>query len=143
MLITLSIGLIIMSTSFLVTFLMLWHFHKIPFPWVTVIVQPIAILMQMHFIGREIRRKSMRKDLCDVCGGELVNNPKKNLEDTLSSLFSTVSVFRIKPVFKITQFTLQLPFGASHKDMDMCSRCMDDFKEFIQRKKSYQSGEKR
>lgn len=83
----------------------------------------------------------MRKDLCDCCGKELVVHPKAG-EGGIISLFQEISLFRVKAVYKITKFTVQLPFSATHKDMDICSTCMEDFKEFVQRKTSYSQGDR-
>lgn len=83
----------------------------------------------------------MRKDLCDICVGELIE-PKKE-EGLASFLFSSASIFRIKAVYKIIGITIQIPFGAHRKDIDMCDRCMTDFKEFVQRKQSYHAGDKK
>lgn len=84
----------------------------------------------------------MKKHLCDLCEHELVELPNKGIgiESGILALFSSVSVFRVKAVYKITKFTLQIPFISEHKDLDMCSKCMDDFKEFVQRKTAYHRG---
>ena len=83
----------------------------------------------------------MRKDVCDLCSKELVSHPK-NTEEGIAALFSEFSIFRVKAVYKITKFSLHLPFGATHKDMDICSNCMQDFKEFVQRKQAYKTGDR-
>lgn len=83
----------------------------------------------------------MRKDLCDCCGKELIHSP--SADEGINAFFSEYSIFRCKAVYKITKFSLHLPFVTSHKDMDICSKCMDDFKEFIQRKSAYIAGDKK
>jgi protein-arginine kinase activator protein McsA len=101
----------------------------------------------LMLIGAINRRTEVKKHICDLCNGELVE-PRKfgqdGIESGIAAIFQDVSVFRARAVYKITKFTLSLPFGmANHKDMDICEKCMNDFKEFVQRKQSYQSGDKK
>lgn len=116
-------------------------------PWthtsvLSIFIQIGCFIYQGHFIIKQLRRdKEMRKDLCDCCGKELFKDVNGD-QGIFQMIVNPISIFRAKAVFKITQFTLHIPFGTSHKDMDICQKCMDDFKEFIQRKKSYHAGGK-
>lgn len=81
----------------------------------------------------------MKKHICDFCGNELVTkNKEENIDSIFSYLSSVVEVFKVRMIYKITRFSIQLPFGLSVNDLEVCSKCMTDFKEFVQRKQSYQ-----
>lgn len=116
--------------------------HHKPFFWIPLTVNILCVLLYvLMLLGAIQRRLKVRKHMCDCCGGELAV-PKK--DEGMLALFQDISIFRARAIYKITQFTLSIPFGISnHRDMDICEKCMTDFKEFVQRKSTYMNGEKK
>lgn len=73
----------------------------------------------------------MRKDFCDICEGGLYVK-----RDTPMGMFSTKYEFKEISIFPMM---LCLPFTGNihNKKLEVCSRCFDDFQEYVQRKKHY------
>lgn len=114
--------------------------------WIGIVINSLCVVIYLNIIKVELdiralkkRSELMKKYMCDFCGQELVSNKKSDtLEGGIVALFSSFELFRVKTLYKITRFSIQIPFGTSRNDMEVCSKCMTDFKEFVQRKQSYQ-----
>lgn len=135
----------ILFCIFMGIFLLLVQILIIPwnkFSHICIGIQIACLFIQFGNLIRHLNwRKKMRKDTCDCCGNDLVYRTKE--DSGFLALISPVSIFKVKAVYKIMELSIMLPFGCHHRDLDMCSKCMDDFKEFVQRKQSYQAGDKR
>lgn len=85
----------------------------------------------------------MRKDICDLCGGDLKVWGHPPEETGIIAGWYKFFVCRVPKIKEIRFFRdiLIPPFVSpfSKKEIEICSKCFDDFKEFIQRKKSFLS----
>lgn len=83
------------------------------------------------------------KRICDLCGGDLRIIKHKEAYDTLASWFDFFKAKIPTTIKKISYFNclsfVRSPFISpfSYDDIEICSNCFEDFKEFVLRKKAY------
>lgn len=75
----------------------------------------------------------MKKHICDICGGELVVPPRQS-DGIFGLLGSVVRVFTCKNPFTVRMHIAGILAGKHKQDLEFCSKCFDEFREFIQRK---------
>lgn len=75
-----------------------------------------------------------KKSICDICNGDLFVSEKGLFSD-----YNFCRIFKSKNPFVIKEYLLTNLFGFGNllpTNIELCSKCFDDYKEFILRKNS-------
>lgn len=82
----------------------------------------------------------MKKHICDLCGGDLI--VVCNAPPPFSSIWWRHFKFGKRTMEKISFFDIPSIFSRPVDFyMEICSKCFDDFEEFIRRKNSYKKAD--
>lgn len=76
----------------------------------------------------------MKRHICDICGGDLAVKTEAVVMSPFPIDAFVVRLFKVKNPFKFKEFVFFFDHNVKEHDLDVCSKCFDEFKEFMQRK---------
>lgn len=136
-----TLGVLMAIFSLFMILLTALFFPWKPISWLYIAVHAFCVVLNANLVAQRIERTySMKKHVCDLCRGEL--HIKKESYAIVPGLGTLVEFFKATPVYKVVKFSVIVPFSGRREELDICSKCMNDFAEFVQKKKSYFDGEK-
>lgn len=115
--------------------------HWKPYSWLSLTIHVACMILYVSMLCGQIRRKEQmaKKVICDLCAGDVAID--KNTHER-PGFMSLVEAWYAIPMWKIIGVEIIFPFGHNRKELHICSKCMTDFTEFVQKKQSYLKGER-